>query len=188
MTERLQRDPQFPLDERAFRARSRELWTQAAAVTREIQAPPICRVDLNGSNQTITVATLTTLALLKSSSYAIDTHGWFDESTYKYTPKRSGYYHVDLAMTLSKSTLDLVGYVIGRILKSGASQSQLYWQTLPSSAIVAPLTLSQIVYCDGISDYLTFAIEYQSSTGLVVDGNAVRTYAAIHYLGDKQAS
>lgn len=186
MTERLYFDPALPQEGEPFVRRSRDLWTQAARVTRDLQAPPVCRVDLNGSNQTITVATLTTLALIKSSSYAIDTHEWFDESTNRYTPQRSGYYHVDLAMTLSKSTLDLVGYVIGRILKNGASHSQLYWQTLPSSASVAPLTLSQIVYCDGIDDYLTCAIEYQSSTGLVIDGNAVRTYAAIHYIGDDQ--
>lgn len=180
MTERLQRDPNLPLDERAFRARSRELWTQAAAVTREIQAPPVMHVRMT-ANQALAAGT-PAKAVFGAVRY--DTHGWWDATNNRYLPKRSGYYHLAWSLAFEQAAS-----------ANSSCFSVLYIDGSADAAgnVINPTTTAQIaagnssvIYFDGLVRYVEIWALCSAATNVL--GNGQYSYFTAHYLGDKQAS
>lgn len=168
-----------------------DAFRDVALVTREIQAPPICVVDLNGSAQSLTVSTTNVVHFLNSSANAIDTHKWWDNTNYRYVPKEAGYWQVNSTFTLRYSGTGLItaGNIDCRIRKNG---SELRRNTIATegNAVtqIRTVTMSSIVYLDGSADYLDFTIEYDSGTALDMPASSTRSGASIAFLGAPQVA
>ena len=181
---RLQLDPKLSLDPASLLARVRQLFVDTARVTRQIQAPPVCRVDLNGTAQVITVNTNAIITFLSAGTHALDTHGWWSDTTYQYTPKESGYYAVYLQAEIYKDsgTVDAAATTVIAIRKNATIETQAKWVSLPA-VTSAMLNVQTIVWLDGATDYLDFIANYTASTGLSLYGGYNRTSATVQFLG-----
>lgn len=180
MSERLQRDPNLPLDERAFRARSRELWTQAAAVTREIQAPPVMHVRLL-NNQALSAGVA---AKVEFDSVRYDTHGWWDATNKRYLPKRSGYYFLQWSCAFEQGASANANCYAALYVDGSADRA--FNVVNPSTTLQVTASNTEVVYFDGTSRYVEVYAYCSQAVALL--GNQTYTYFCAHYLGDNQAS
>lgn len=173
-----------------FRRALVDTFRDVALVTREIQAPPICAVDLNGSDQNLTVTVTNIPAFVTTRSGAIDTHGWWDNTNYRYTPKETGYYVALLHVTLNYATTGLVtaGNIRTRIRKNAVGESITRIDTDAATAIVRSFESSKIIYCNGTTDYIDFSIIYSAGTALTMLGAHNESYATIMFLGGDQVA
>lgn len=178
MTHRLQMNPHMPEIGEPFARRTRELFTESARVTRELQAPPILHVRKT-TTQALTAAAV---AKVQFNSTRYDTHGWWDGTNYRWLPKRAGYYQFHWS----------VGF------EAGASANAVCYATLyidgnsdragitinPTTTTSVTAGNSEIVYCDGTARYVeVFALCSQNTNIL---GDQMYTYFCAHYIGDDQ--
>ena len=99
------------------------------------------------SNQTNTV-----IGLVDNQGPGFDTHGYWDNSNYRYNPKIPGYYQINLCCSVSYGALQ-AGQIY--IYKNGSPYaiSQLYLNSGDNYDDIA-LTVSTLVHLDGQSDYI----------------------------------
>lgn len=140
-----------------------------------LQAPALALVNLNGSNQTITAASQTTLQFVDTAG--IDTDSYWNNTTFRFVPTVAGYFAVDLHLIVYDTALESCGDIVGRIRKNGSAVSQTFWNDAPTTDNM-PLSTMALIQCNGSTDYIDFSIEYASGT-LLVDGNAARSFGII---------
>lgn len=168
--------------------RLQEIFRDVALVTREIQAPPVLRVDLNGSDQSLTVSVTNTINFVKARTGAIDTHGWWSDSTHKYTPKEAGYYQVNFTLKPEYPTSGLVaaGAITCSINVNGAVDTSTVINVDDAAVISRTVSVSNIVYLNGTTDYVDCSATYASGTALVAKGLYSRSFLSIVFLGGVQ--
>ena len=98
-------------------------------------------------NQTNTV-----IGLVDNQGPGFDTHGYWDNSNYRFNPKIPGYYQINLCCSVSYGALQ-AGQIY--IYKNGSPYaiSQLYLNSGDNYDDIA-LTVSTLVHLDGQSDYI----------------------------------
>ena len=107
-----------------------------------------CRTSsLSISNQTNTVLAFTT-----DQGPGFDTHGYYNNSNYRFNPKIPGYYQINMCCSVSYGALQ-AGQIW--IYKNGSQYafSQLYLNSGDNYDDIA-LTISTLVHLDGQSDYV----------------------------------
>ena len=117
------------------------------------------------ANQTVTANTWTIIAF---NSEVYDTDGAFDTSTYKFTPTVAGYYQVNLGASSSGNTTVQIcrnANTIGNYLAQSAT-----------TAASSGNGVSQIVYLNGTTDYITGLVV---STDVTVYADVYVTYMTI---------
>jgi hypothetical protein len=99
------------------------------------------------SNQTNTV-----VGFVDNQGPGFDTHGYWDNSNYRYNPKIPGYYQINMCLSVSYGSLQ-AGQIY--IYKNGSAYafSQLY-NTSGDNYDDICLTISTLVHLDGQSDYI----------------------------------
>ena len=82
-----------------------------------------------------------------SSTELFDVGGYFNTSTFRYTPLVAGYYSVHMAVLLESAN-----YVIGAINKNGVSQfTNRAWS---ESGLFSTAQISGVIHMNGSTDYL----------------------------------
>ena len=82
-----------------------------------------------------------------SSTELFDVGGYFNTSTFRYTPLVAGYYSVHMAVLLESAN-----YVIGQITKNGVQQfTNRAWS---ESGLFSTAQISGIIHMNGSTDYL----------------------------------
>ena len=120
----------------------------AQTIYHDLPAFFACKTSsLSISNQTNTVLAFTT-----DQGPGFDTHGYYNNSNYKFNPKIPGYYQINMACSVSYGGLQ-AGQIW--IYKNGSaySFSQLYLNGGESYDDIC-LTISTLVHLDGQNDYL----------------------------------
>ena len=120
----------------------------AQTIYHDLPAFFACKTSsLSISNQTNTVLAFTT-----DQGPGFDTHGYYNNSNYKFNPKIPGYYQINMACSVSYGALQ-AGQIW--IYKNGSaySFSQLYLNGGESYDDIC-LTISTLVHLDGQNDYL----------------------------------
>lgn len=162
---------------------------QVAEVTREIQAPPICVVDLNGSDQSIGGGATTNLVnFITGSASSIDTHGWWNNSTYRYVPKESGYYLATAHIGLADATNGMAPYgnIRVRLRKNGANEANDQLNAGVATSLNQTFQVTKILRLDGSTDYVDFAVTTTGGSTLSVLGGTAQSGASITFLGSDQ--
>lgn len=88
-----------------------------------------------------------------------DTHGWYNTSTYRYTPQIAGWYYFEGSLlvqgTVARSILD--------VSKSGALGTHRLWDTTMGSGGLDMNSGSVLLYMNGTTDYVELTAYAQSS-------------------------
>ena len=175
MTLRLQLDPKLGV---GVDDRLRRVLVDAARVTREIQSPPILKVALESADVAIAATTPTVIPF---DTVYFNTHGWWDATAYRYTPKKAGYYLCSW----------LVKYVppggaawatVATMQKDGATKAETYNLSANGGQTYSSLAGSTIIYCNGVAEYLDLSTETQLAADL--SSALGRTQLSINYIGD----
>jgi len=127
-----------------------------------------------GSNQSLTQATSTVIQL---NTEEIDTHGWYDTSTYRYTPQTAGYYFFTFNFFI-QGVIN-ANVVLARINKNGSSaEGARVVQMHPGADGDFVLSTSVMIGLNGSTDYVDFML-YQGhvTTRTIVAGRG-RTSAS----------
>jgi hypothetical protein len=95
--------------------------------------------------QTITTATYTKVTL---GTETFDTNGNFASS--RFTPTVAGYYQINTSVNLQATTS--LSSVVASIYRNGVFYS--FVSTAPSSSQAGAVGYSDIVYCNGTTDYI----------------------------------
>lgn len=178
MTERLYFDPALPQEGEPFVRRSRDLWTQAARVTRELQAPPVLHVR----RTTAQALTAATPAKVQFNSTRYDTHGWWDATNYRYLPRRSGYYLLSWSLAFEAGASADANCVAALYTDGGADRAANVINPTTTTQITA--SNSAIIYFDGSSRYIEVFGLCSQNTNMV--GDQTYSYLCAHYIGDDQ--
>lgn len=111
----------------------------------------VCRVVRGGSNQTgVTVNTPTRVQL---NSVVFDPYGWFDTSSYRFTPKIAGYYRVS-GVVASGGTAAAGNYLLSILYKNGAEYQRMSEVQFGGTTDALQAVGTTLVYCNGTTDYL----------------------------------
>ena len=117
---------------------------------------PVLEVGISNS-QTLTTATWTKVAF---DTVDHDNAGWYDNSTYRYTPQQAGYYQVNLTLYLSDGNNTLLR-IIGTINTSGTNYGshRLWdedWNNVGGNGSYEPQTRSgsRMFYMNGSTDFI----------------------------------
>lgn len=169
---REQLDPKLPDDGRPIVARLKELFSQGARVTRQLQSPPVLVAAKSGS-QALSGATTITWG---TETY--DTHEWFASNAY--TPLETGYYRVSARLTFesspsSSNTCTMYVRVGGTVVAASRN-------TQTASGQVLTAEINTIVWCNGSTDYID--VQASSSGAQNIDGEFCGL--AIHFIGADQ--
>ena len=117
---------------------------------------PVLEVGIS-STQTITSGTWTKVAF---DSIDHDNASWFDNTTYRYTPQKAGYYQVNLNLYFSDGSNTLLR-AIGAIGTSGTNYSNqrlwdIDWTLSGATGTTEPQTRSgsRMFYLNGSTDFI----------------------------------
>lgn len=139
----------------------------------------ICRADLNGADQTGVALHPTNVKVLLSHA-AVDVGSSFDAANNRFKPTVAGYYlvYAQLAMNMTSGTWQ------GVILKkTGASSGFAYGGASSASSNRVHSTVQDVVYLDGVNDYVEmFASQTVSSSGTFL-GGVVNTFFVAQKIG-----
>ena len=108
-----------------------------------------------------------------------DLNGWFDTSTYRYTPQITGRYQVNLKVTYE--TVSANKTIVLTIEQNGSQVSYAKFQTDQSGQITGVLPFS--IEMNGTTDYLEFKTQHNDTVTARVDGTAVHSRVQIYYIG-----
>ena len=86
------------------------------------------------------------------NSATFDTSSYYSTSTYKYTPLIAGYYQINVAFCAATSAA--TEQYIALIYKNGSVYSGAGFYTTAASLTGSSADLSDIVYCNGSTDYI----------------------------------
>lgn len=166
-----------------------DIFRQLALVTHEIQTPPVCVVDLNGSDQSIGGGVATNLVhFITGSSSSIDTHGWWNNSTYRYIPKESGYYLVSAHIGLADTANGMAPYgnIRVRLRKNGANEANDQLNAGVATSLNQTFQVTKILRLNGSTDYVDFAVTTAGGSTLSVLGGTAQSSASMTLLGSDQ--
>jgi hypothetical protein len=172
------------LDPRLDDPKLKDLWQRAALVTRQIQAPPVCRVVKSGTQDLLAGAiTLLTFPTTSSTGVAWDSHNAWDTSNSRYLPKETGYYRftAKARFTAISAAPNAVGLSV-RVNGSNYSVDEDYVQNTAHTVI---LTVSDQVYLNGTTDYIDVTAISVSATA-TIDNDSFYTSLSIEYIGADQ--
>ena len=114
-----------------------------------------------------------------SNSELFDIGGYFNTSTYKYTPLVAGYYPVHMGVLLESAN-----YVIGTINKNGVQQfANRAWS---EGGLYSTAQISGVIHMNGSSDYLEGTVYHNvGSTQNIrgVDAGLPHTYFCGFFIG-----
>jgi hypothetical protein len=178
MTFRLNVDPQLPAEQQPLIQRLRDLWRQAALVTRELQAPPIMHVRRTG-NQAIAAGVP---EKIEFDSVRYDTHGYWDATNFRWKPLRTGYYLLQWSLAFSAgASADNSCFAT---LYNGGSGERAANVINPTTGTQVTACNSAIIFADGSSTYWeVYALASQDCNVL---GDQIFSYFCAAYLGDNQ--
>jgi len=176
MTLRLQLDPKlgFGVDDRM-----RRVLVNAALVTRDIQSPPMLKVALEQANFAIAASTST---LIQFDSLYHDTHGWWDATAWRYTPKKAGYYLCSWTVKFVPLSSVVSWETRATMQETGTTMCETYNLSANGGLTYATLAGSTIIYCNGDASYLELYAYSDSATD--VGSGTGRTQLSIGYMGD----
>jgi hypothetical protein len=176
MSLRLQLDPKLGTD---TDDRLRRVLVDAARVTREIQAPPMLKVALEQADFALAATTPT---LIEFDVSYHDTHGWWDRSAFRYTPKKAGYYLCSWCVTYVPLGSIVPWETRATMQETGTTMCETYNLSANGGLTYSTLAGSTIVYCNGAASYL----ELYAYSDVATDVSSVlgRTQLSIGYMGD----
>jgi len=109
-----------------------------------------------------------------------DTNTEFDSTTnYRFTAKKVGYYSVSAAVFFNAPETTNVDYNL-YIYKNGVSVSRGNNNSNSSTSIGVSIT--DVIYLDGVDDYLEMYVRHNASTSLNLSEYSDRTFMAISKL------
>ena len=112
-----------------------------------------------GANQAISTGTATKVQL---NTELFDTNSNFDSTTnYRFTPTVAGKYQINVGLTMQFDVGDIATDWAIYIYKNGVGYSQIEQRNVIASAITG-LSISDIVDCNGSSDYIELYV-YQAA-------------------------
>ena len=127
-------------------------------------AGPAFRAYRTTSAQSIGAATYTKIQL---NAESFDTDSCFDSTTnYRFTPTKAGYYQCQAAISLGSAS----GIQFLNIYKNGAENSRFG----PTASGGLALIVSDLIYCNGTTDYLELYI--YSGTSASIDAGQVLSF------------
>lgn len=160
-----------------------ETFAEVAQTTEWIQAPPCLIADLAAADQVMPV----NVATLIGFQAGTDTHGWYDNTLYRYTPKETGFYQLSLQVTLEYATgLANAGNIRIGLRNSGTNIATIRADPESTGTITRSYTLSRLVKLNGATEYLDVSVNYDAGTGLTVLGAIARTFLTVHWVGGEQ--
>lgn len=104
---------------------------------------------------------------IQFNTEVFDTNSNYDTGTYRFTPTVAGYYQVNVNGYFNAST-SLASYVGLSFYKNGS----IYAGNGLSNNGVAQLQLSQVIYCNGSTDYIEAYFQTQGGSGAFIGGGA----------------
>lgn len=135
----------------------------------EISNVPNAPAFRGGSNA-ITVPTgLDTVTWFTTFSETFDTTSAFDTSTGRFTPTVAGYYQINARVSYSSNgiTATYVGVVLG---KNG---DQYALSSVGASADYPTISVSDVVYLNGSTDYVQVGTKHNASGSVVTVSSAI---------------
>jgi hypothetical protein len=162
--------------------RLQDMFRDYSAEINKLSRRPLLIATRNGTDQNLTVNATDVLAW---TTETLDTHGWFDTSTYRFTPKLPGYYQVMLLVEYNTGAALASGaFGISYVRLNGTNVGRSYW-TAPGglSGNTVPPCLAK-VSCNGSTDYIDTAFQNTGTpTTPKLHGTVVDSRLEIHYLG-----
>lgn len=178
MSLRLQLDPKLGV---GVDDRLRRVLVDTARVTRQIQAPPMLKVALESADFALSATTST---LVQFDSLYHDTHGWWDATAWRYTPKQAGYYLCSWCLTFVPLGSVVSWETRATMQESGVTMCETLNLSANGGLTYATLAGSTIIYCDGSSSYLELYAYSDAATD--VASTLGRSQLSIGYMGDNQ--
>lgn len=180
--------PQLPStdDKEALAAYRRELsralhewYAMDRRAIRELDYHPVLTVARITSSQALTANTLTTVQF---NSVIVDTHGWWNGSTYAYTPQEPGFYRCSWAVEID-DTAPIPTTAFGYAQLNGGATPYAR-VSYGSGAAVISMGGSATVECDGAATALSVSAIISAATAPVITSAAqYRSWFSIDYIG-----
>ena len=145
---------------------------------RELDAPPVLSLARITSGQALTANTLTTVQF---NSTLIDTHGWFDSTTYTYTPLFPGFYRCSWSVNFH----DTVAIAASTYAYAQLNTARFAIAYGNGTALDTNSGGSSIVECNGSTDTILLKALILTGTAPTVFAAAspYRTWLDVQYIG-----
>jgi|TARA_R100000479_G_scaffold98417_1_gene48764 hypothetical protein len=118
---------------------------------------PVLEVGMGGSHQTFTSSSWTKVAF---STVDHDNASWYDNTTYRYTPQKAGYYQVNLSLYMADGSNTILR-MIGAINTSGSNYGDhrlwdIDYTLSGATGTTEPQTRSgsRMFYLNGSTDFI----------------------------------
>tara|TARA_Y100001951_G_C11258949_1_gene251263 strand:- start:349 stop:963 length:615 start_codon:yes stop_codon:yes gene_type:complete len=123
-----------------------------------------------------------TLTIVEYADEDIDVAGWYDNSTYKYTPQTAGYYHIHANLLMSGvGNSDKIKIHLALYKNTNAElESANGWNG--TEGTLCQISTSGIIQLNGSSDYVQVRVTHvnDQSGGNNIHGNKLYTYFTGH--------
>lgn len=135
--------------------------------------PYLFRVHRNGADQTLTATTATKIQFTTKD---IDINSCFDNATnYRFTPTSAGYYYITINVTGAPQAVgdEIAAFIYKNGVVVTRGRAQL---TSLTQAVACTANCSDIVYCNGSTDYIEGYTLIRGTTTRTLDGTAANTF------------
>ena len=135
-----------------------------ATITVAATAAPVFAAYMSAATQ---AGTSDVWVKVQFNTEVFDTNSNYDTGTYRFTPTVAGYYQVNFNAYLNASVA-LASYNGIALYKNGS----IYTGNALIIAGVAQLQVSQIIYCNGSTDYIEAYFKVSGGSGAFIAGGA----------------
>jgi|SRR6185437_14549207 len=148
---------------------------------RTLDARPCLTVARITSGQSLTVNTLTTVQF---NSTVFDTHGWWNASTYAYTPKEPGFYRCSWSIDFHDTAAIAASTYGYAQLNVGSGTPYRFLQYGNGSALDIMVTGAAVVECpDGATALSVSALIDAGTAPTIFEETAYRSWFSVDYIG-----
>ena len=148
----------------------------------ELITSPIMERRYNSSAQTVSHATLTTLAF--NTEVFANPSSIYNSGTKQFTPTKAGYYEVYFQAMNDNANVPY--RLITSIYRNGTQDSRGYQSTNSGTEYFGVANSTSIIYCNGTTDYFDCRVtaSESSSNNVEIFSSSNSTYMFYKYLGD----
>lgn len=169
--------------------KTRAVLERNALTFRQMQSPPVARLTKSGGfNQSLTAGVEATVTLSATATNAIDTHGYFDDSSDRYIARETGYYRFSAQARFT--TFSAAATVIRLSVKVNNATYSRAELNVTATTQSPTITTSGVVWLegkpDGTSNYYIELLAESTLADATIDGSHTYTHLNIEYIGADQ--